>query len=94
MRVDAKKAAALAKIKMSEEELERLQKDLDEMVEMFSSLLKDEELEKLEPMYTPSEAKNVSRQDVPGKTLGEEWLSLVPRKERTERGTYVKSPRP
>ncbi|UXD21287.1 aspartyl/glutamyl-tRNA amidotransferase subunit C [Ignicoccus pacificus DSM 13166] len=98
MKVDARKAIALAKIKMSEGEIERLQKDLDEMVELFQKLLEDEEIEGFEPMYTPSEALNPSRPDKPGETLGESWLYLVPRKEEIERegkkGVYVKSPRP
>ncbi len=94
MKVDARKAAELARLKLSEEELELLQRDLDEMMELFKKLLEDKELEELEPMYTPSEVTNASRPDVPGETLGESWLYMVPRKEVTEKGTFVKSPRP
>lgn len=94
MRVDARNAVELARIKMSEEEIERLQKDLDEMVEIFEKLLNNKEIEEYEPMYTPSEAETVARPDEPGEVLGEEWLELVPLKEERDEGTYVKSPRP
>lgn len=93
MRFDAKKGAELAKLKLSEEELERLQKDLDEIAETVSALL-EADLEGVEPMYTPSEAVNVVRPDEPGETLGDSWLSLVPRVEEVDGKKYVKAPRP
>jgi len=94
LKVDAKKAAELARIKMSDEEIERLQRDLDEMVEIFKKLIEDKELDGYEPMYTPSEAESASRPDSPGEVLGDKWLDLVPLKEEREDGVYVKSPRP
>ena len=94
MKVDARRAAELARIKMSEEEIERLQRDLDEIMEMFEKLLKNKDIDDYEPMYTPSEVETVARPDEPGEVLGGEWLSLVPLKEEREDGVYVKSPRP
>ena len=90
MRVEASKAASLARINMTREELETLQKDLDEMMELFEKLLQDEEVVGLEPMYTPTEVSSASREDLPEEPLGEGWMKLVPRRE----GGYVKSPRP
>ncbi|ABU81585.1 Asp-tRNA(Asn)/Glu-tRNA(Gln) amidotransferase subunit GatC [Ignicoccus hospitalis] len=93
LRFDARKGAELAKVKLSEEELQRLQKDLDEMAEMLSVLL-DLDLEDVEPMYTPSEALNAARPDEPGETLGDSWMYLVPRKEEQGDKKFVKAPRP
>jgi len=93
LRFDARKGAELAKLKLSEEELERLQKDLDEIAETVSALL-EADLEGVEPMYTPSEAVNVARPDEPGEVLGDSWLDLVPRAEEVDGKKYVKAPRP
>ncbi len=92
MRFDAHRGAELAKIKLSEEELEILQRDLDEIYEILKPLL-EVDLE-VDPMYTPSENLNVVREDVPGETLGESWLYMVPRVEEYKSKKYVKAPRP
>jgi len=93
LRFDARQGAELAKLKLAEEELERLQKDLDEIAELVSTLL-EADLEDVEPMYTPSEAMNVVRPDEPSEVLGDGWLSLVPRVEEVDGKKYVKAPRP
>ncbi len=92
MRFDARKGAELARLKLTEDEVEKLQQDLDEIAEIVSSLLK-EELGS-EPMYTPSEAANVARLDEPGEPLGEGWLYLPPYVEEVGGNKYVKAPRP
>ncbi|NPA84850.1 MAG: Asp-tRNA(Asn)/Glu-tRNA(Gln) amidotransferase subunit GatC [Crenarchaeota archaeon] len=93
LKFDAKQGAELAKLKLSNEELERLQRDLDEIAELVSVLL-EVDLEGVEPMYAPSEAVSAARPDVPGETLGERWLELVPRVEELNGKKYVKAPRP
>ncbi len=92
MRFDAKKGAELAKIKLSEDEITKLQEDLDEIYEILKPLL-EVDID-VEPMYTPSENLNVTREDVPGETLGDSWLYMVPRVEEYKSKKYVKAPRP
>ena len=92
MKFDARKGADLAKIRLSEEELSKLQEDLDEIYEILKPLLEVDV--DVEPMYTPSENLNVTRKDVPDKTLGDSWLYMVPRVEEYKSKKYVKAPRP
>ena len=88
MKVDARKAAELAAIEMSEEELKTLQRDIDEMMEILKELM-EIDVENVEPLYHASNVENVARKDEPVK-WEEDWLYLVPHKE----GRFVKAPRP
>ncbi|ALU12099.1 hypothetical protein EYM_00200 [Ignicoccus islandicus DSM 13165] len=90
--IDARRAAELSKLKLSEEELKRLEEDLKDIYSLFEKLNSIEVTG--EPMYTPSDLTNVARNDEPSECLGDKWISLAPLKEETEEGKFVVSPRP
>ena len=90
--IDARVTAELSKLKLSEEELRRLQDDLNDIYSLIEKLARIEIDE--EPMYTPSDLKNVARVDKPSESFGEDWMKIVPLKEETREGKYVISPKP
>ncbi len=90
--IDPKVAAELSKLKLSEDELRKLREDLEDIYSLIKSL-SDLDIDE-EPMYTPSDSRNVGRSDEPEKGLGKEWIDIVPFVRETEDGKYVFSPRP
>lgn len=78
----------LAKIELSEEEVELFSKQLNEILSYFKKIDKAK-VEELPPTYHVIELNNVLRQDEPAIECSEEILKTVPKL----KGRYVKAPR-
>ena len=92
MKVDkelVKHIADLARLKLSEEEIEKFTPQLKEILESFSKL--DEiDVDGVEPSFQPVELKNVMREDKIEECLSQEKaLSLV----KNKKDGYFKGPR-
>ena len=59
--IEVEKIAKLARLKLSEEEIKKFEKDLEEVKEMFDEIDKIEVKEN--PCFQPVEVKNVTRED-------------------------------
>lgn len=75
------KLAALSKLKLRNEEIEKFQKELGEILD-YVEQLNDVDVEGLEPSYQVTGLKNVFRSDEIGHTQAtpEELMSRVPKK--------------
>lgn len=79
--IEVEKIAKLARLKLSEEEVKKFEKDLEEVKEMFDEIDKIEVKEN--PCFQPVEVKNVTREDKVKKGFStEEALSNTEHKER------------
>ena len=92
MEVDRKlleHVAEVARIKLSEAEIERFLPQLKEALEFFSQL-KDVDTEGIKPSFQPVAIKNVMREDKEGKCLSQDdALSLAEHK----KDGYFKGPK-
>lgn len=66
-----KHVAKLARLKLTEEEINRFSKELAEIEKAFSKI-KEVDTDKIEPTFQPIEMKNVMREDSPEKSLSQE----------------------
>ncbi|HID22842.1 MAG TPA: Asp-tRNA(Asn)/Glu-tRNA(Gln) amidotransferase subunit GatC [Planctomycetaceae bacterium] len=67
-REDVEKVAVLARLKLTDEELETFTAQLGKVLE-YVAILNEVETEGVEPMAHAVEMKNVFREDVPGRSL-------------------------
>ena len=87
--MDVKYAAELARIKLTAEEAQELQGQLEIILSFFKDL-ESLATENVEPLSQVLDVKNVFRQDLPKKSLDkQEILKLAPRKN----GDFIKIPR-
>ncbi len=87
-REDVYHIAELAKIELSDEEVERFRKEFEKILEYFSIL--DEVPEDVEPTFHVHNLKNVFRDDVPSEPLPRELVLMNAR--HVEDG-YFKGPK-
>jgi aspartyl-tRNA(Asn)/glutamyl-tRNA(Gln) amidotransferase subunit C len=79
--IEVEKIAKLARLKLTEEEISKFEKDLEEVKEMFDEIDKIEVKES--PCFQPVEVKNVTREDKVKKGFSlEEAFSNAEHKER------------
>ena len=79
--IEVEKIAKLARLKLSEEEIKKFDKDLEEVKEMFDEIDKIEVKEN--PCFQPVEVKNVTREDKVKKGFStKEALSNTEHKEK------------
>ncbi|MCD6426814.1 MAG: Asp-tRNA(Asn)/Glu-tRNA(Gln) amidotransferase subunit GatC [Caldisericaceae bacterium] len=71
--IDLKKYEKLAALNLSKEEKEKIEKDLEEIINYFE-MLKEVNTEGVEPYVYTKGAKLFLRKDVPGKTLDKKAL--------------------
>lgn len=83
--------AKLARVELADEELEKFQKDLSEILEYFEILKKANTSSIGEEFYSLG-AEHTARQDVPQKEKSEVIERLMSMAPQTERG-YVKVPK-
>jgi len=85
---EVKHIAKLARIELTQEEVERFQKDLSSVLDYFK-MLKEVKTDKVEPTFHPSELKgNVARED----RVNSENIELIKAfPEKKERYLRVKS---
>ena len=84
-----KKVSELAKLKLSEEEIEKFTKELEEIEKAFSKI-QEVDTENIEPAFHPIEIKNVWREDVPEQSFSQE--EALSNTEHKEKG-YFKGPK-
>ncbi len=84
-----KKVAELARLQLSEDELERFSKELEEIEKAFS-VIQEVDTENVEPAFQPIEIENVFREDVPKESFSQE--EALSNTEHKENG-YFKGPR-
>jgi aspartyl-tRNA(Asn)/glutamyl-tRNA(Gln) amidotransferase subunit C len=80
---DVKHIAKLARLKISEREVEKFQKEFSKILEYFA-LLKEVNVEKVKPTSHSIEIENVMREDEPSKKRkmeNEKLLKMMPEKE-------------
>jgi len=70
--VDIKEVAKLARLELTEEEIKKFSRDLEEVKKMFDEIDKIEVKE--EPCFQPVEIKNVMRKDKVGKSASQEEI--------------------
>ena len=68
-----KHVANLARLEVTEEEAEKLQKELDEII-TFAELLNELDTDQVDPTYHVLEMKNVFREDIPQSGLPQETV--------------------
>ncbi|MBW2969610.1 Asp-tRNA(Asn)/Glu-tRNA(Gln) amidotransferase subunit GatC [Candidatus Woesearchaeota archaeon] len=84
-----KRVATNARIKLKEEEIKKFAAEMQEILDAFKKL-SEVKTEDVEPSFHPTEIKNITREDKPGKCLDrEKALSLTPH--RTDK--YFKGPK-
>jgi aspartyl-tRNA(Asn)/glutamyl-tRNA(Gln) amidotransferase subunit C len=81
--------AKLARVDLTEEEINNFSKEFSDILDLFSSL-KDVKTENVEPSFHPVELKNVLREDSPEKCLTQE--EALKNAEQKEDG-FFKGPR-
>ena len=80
-REEVLRIAALAKIRMTEEEISRFQEQLSDILDNFE-VLKQVDTENIEPTAQPNALRNVVKQDCAGPSLSpDEVLANAPRRE-------------
>ena len=84
-----KKVAELARLQLSEDELERFSKELEEIEKAFS-VIQEVDTENAEPAFQPVEIENVFREDIPKESFSQE--EALSNTEHKENG-YFKGPR-
>lgn len=84
-----KKVAELARIELSEEELERFTKELEEIDKAFSKI-QEVDTSNVEPAFHPIEIENIWREDVFKESFSQE--EALSNTEHKENG-YFKGPR-
>lgn len=84
-----KKVAFLARLELSEEEIEKFAKELEEIEKAFSKI-REVDTENVEPSLHPIELKNALREDTPKESLPQEIA--LKNAEHKEQG-YFKGPR-
>jgi aspartyl-tRNA(Asn)/glutamyl-tRNA(Gln) amidotransferase subunit C len=81
--------ARVSRITLTDEEVDRMAKELSEVLDSFS-LIRELETDKIRPSFHPIEIKNIVRDDVPETSLSQdEALSNTELKE----GKFFKGPR-
>lgn len=77
---DVEHIASLAKLKFSDEEMKKLQDELNKILE-YMDTLNELDTENVEPLENINDTENVLREDVPGNSLTtEEALKNAPAK--------------
>ena len=78
---DVEKIAKLAKLKFSEEEKEKLQGEMNQVLEYIDTLNEIPDLDKVEPLENINNTENVFREDISENTLTrEDALKNAPEK--------------
>jgi len=85
---DIKKVATIARLKLTENEMKKIEKDVREILKAFGDLDKIEA--SCEPSFQPIKIANVTRKDEPEKTLTQE--QTLSGSEHKENG-FFKGPR-
>jgi aspartyl-tRNA(Asn)/glutamyl-tRNA(Gln) amidotransferase subunit C len=70
-RKTVKHVADLSRLTLTEEEIDKLSKELSDILDAFS-LLKEVDTNGVEPSFQPIEIKNVLREDLPEECLSQE----------------------
>lgn len=84
-----KHVAKTSRIKLTDEEIEKFSKELDDVLNSFA-LLKEVDTSYVKPSFQPNEIKNVVREDVPEDSLSQDdALSNAEQKEEK----FFKGPR-
>ena len=76
MEIDIKRVAKASRIKLSEEEKEKYEKDLKSILEAFEMISKVN-TEDVDPFYLPIEVRNKMRKDEPEESEGKKLLKLT-----------------
>jgi len=87
--IDVKRVAEIARIELSDEEVEKFSRELEEIDRMFS-IIREIDVSNVEPAFHPIEIKNVFRDDVPGRSVDR---SVVMKNVAEEENGYIKGPR-
>jgi aspartyl-tRNA(Asn)/glutamyl-tRNA(Gln) amidotransferase subunit C len=67
--------AKLSRINLTDKEVEKFSKELSDVLNSFS-LLKEVDIENVEPSFQPNEIKNVTREDIPEECLSQDEALL------------------
>ncbi|HIQ49602.1 MAG TPA: Asp-tRNA(Asn)/Glu-tRNA(Gln) amidotransferase subunit GatC [Nanoarchaeota archaeon] len=84
-----KKVSEIARLKLSDEEIEKFAKELEEIEKAFSKM-QEVNTENVEPAFHPIEIKNVWREDIPKPSFSQE--EALSNTEHKENG-YFKGPK-
>jgi aspartyl-tRNA(Asn)/glutamyl-tRNA(Gln) amidotransferase subunit C len=88
-RETVKKVAELARLELSDKELERFSKDMEEITKAFS-VLKKVDTKGVEPTFQPIERKNILRDDEIEESIPRE--TLLKNLKNREKG-FIKGPK-
>jgi len=69
--IDVKRVARTARLNLSEAEVKKFERELSDILKIFSAL-EEADTKKVEPSFHVLELKNVTREDIVEKSLGQE----------------------